>query len=340
MPNDQGSETTATGTETVRVQTQARPWSGLLLGVLLGLSIAIILQQAGVWPLDRLLVFGSAGVFGLFGILLTGWGRERASGLSTILPLLLAVGLIAWGATGITQLDETGELNGGCTVEAQSDVDTTIMTDTTRQNPFEVDPEGGLSWFATSPSPIMDHNWEIWVDVGGFQVVVADGGDPNTDGDLENEGDVADVSLYVEEVTEISGQQIRGVFEVGGDIEGDGGACDGFAFVRLTADPFTTLASQIAAALALISLISLIAIAMRRTRIAEVVPEDEMIDQSGTPETEPIQDEGTGSAGRADVEPEPEGGLMGGAKPGAEEPVTDGPPRAEPEDDEGYPPTT
>ena len=52
-----------------------------------------------------------------------------------------------------------------------------------------------------------------------------------------------------------------------------GGACDGFAFVRLTADPFATLVSQIAAGLALISLITLITIAMRRTRVAEVVPE-------------------------------------------------------------------
>ena len=84
MPNDQGSETDTTGTETVRVQTRARPWSGLFLGILLGLSIAVILQQAGVWPLDRLLVFGSAGVFGLIGILLTSGGvGRRDSGISS-----------------------------------------------------------------------------------------------------------------------------------------------------------------------------------------------------------------------------------------------------------------
>jgi hypothetical protein len=213
-------------------------------------------------------------LFGLIGILLTGWGRERVSGISSIVPLVLAVAMIAWGATGLTQLNEHGQLNGGCTVEAQSDVDSTIMTDTTRQDPFEVDPEGGLSWSATSPAPIMDHTWEIWVDVGGFQVVVAEGSDPNSDGNLENSGDVPDISVYIEEVTEISGKQIRGVVEVGGDIEGDGGSCDGFAFVRLTADFFETLISQIAAGLALIALISLIIITMRRTRVAEVVPEE------------------------------------------------------------------
>jgi hypothetical protein len=293
-----------------------------------------------VWPLDRLLVFGSAGLFGLIGILLTGWGRERVSGISSVLPLLIAVGLIVWGATGLTQLNETGELNGGCTVEAQSDVDSTIVSDTTRQNPFEVDPEGGLSWFATSPGPIMDHTWEIWVDVGGFAVVVADGGDPNTDGDLENEGDVADVSVYVEEVTAVSGQQIRGVFEVGGDIEGSGGACDGFAFVRLTADPLSTLASQIAAGLGLIALIALITIAMRRTRVAEVVPEVGTPGSAETSQGELIPDDGAADSGQTDVETPSDQGWAGGATPGGEDSSTDEAAPGGTKDDEDFPPTT
>jgi hypothetical protein len=309
-----------------------------LLGLLLGLAVAVILQQAGVWPLDRLLVFGSTGLLGLIGILLAGWGRERVSAFSTILPLLLAVGMIAWGATGLTQLDETGELNGGCTVEAQSDVDTTVVTDTTRQNPFEVDPEGGLSWLATSPGPIMDHTWEIWVDVGGFAVVVADGGDPNTGGDPENQGEVADVSVYVEEVTAVSGQQIRGVFEVGGDIVGTGGACDGFAFVRLTADPLSTLPSQIAAGLALIALIALVTIAMRRTRMAEVVNEGEAIPPAAGTDSEPIG--GNAGGGTDQAETDAGQGWMGGAKPGGEEPAPEDPIPDESEEEEGFPPTT
>jgi hypothetical protein len=330
MPNGQGSESVHNAGDTVRVQTPARPWSGLLLGILLGLSIAVILQQAGVWPLDRLLVFGSAGLFGLIGILLTGWGRERVSGVSSVLPLVIALGLLVWGATGLTQLNETGELNGGCTVEAQSDMDTTVVSDTTRQGPFEVDPEGGLSWFATSPGPIMDHTWEIWVDVGGFAVVVADGGDPNTAEDLENQGDVADVSVYVEEVTAVSGQQIRGVFEVGGDIEGSGGACDGFAFVRLTADPLSTLASQIAAGLGLLSLIGLVTIAMRRTREAEVVAVEavsveHLTGPAAAPREESIRDQPTTDTGRHEVDVESDQAPLG---------------TSEPDDDETYPPTT
>ncbi|HEY6628681.1 MAG TPA: hypothetical protein VI193_06850 [Acidimicrobiia bacterium] len=328
MPN--GSESQSSGTEKVKVQTRARPWSGLLLGMLLGISLAVILQQAGVWPLDRLLLFGFAGLFGLIGILLTGWGRESASGFSSVVPLVLAVAMVGWGATGLTQLDEHGELNGGCTVEAQSDVDSTIMTDTTRQEPFEVDPEGGLSWSATSPAPITDHTWEIWVDVGGFQVVVAEGSDSNADQNLENSGDVPDISVYVEEVTSISGQQIRGVVEVGGSIDGDGGACDGFAFVRLTADFFDTLISRIAAALALISLIALITITARRTRMADVVPEAAATSAGAAAANQPMDDATDEASTAVETETQTDGGAMGAAKP------DDTPP----DDDEGFPPTT
>jgi hypothetical protein len=171
-------------------------------------------------------------------------------------------------------------------------------------------------------------------------VVVADGGDPNTDGDLENEGDVADVSVYVEEVTAVSGQQIRGVFEVGGDIEGSGGACDGFAFVRLTADPLSTLASQIAAGLGLIALLALIAIAMRRTRVAEVVPE---VGTMGGPETsqgELIPEDGAADSGQTDVETPSDQGWLGGATPGGEDSSTDEPAPGGTKDDEDFPPTT
>ena len=110
MGNDQGNA------ETVRVRKQARPWSGFFLGLLLGLAVAVLLQQAGVWPLDRLLLYGSAGVFALIGILMSGAGRDRAGAFSSIVPLVLAVALIGWGATGIAEVNESGQINGGCTV--------------------------------------------------------------------------------------------------------------------------------------------------------------------------------------------------------------------------------
>jgi hypothetical protein len=279
-----------TPTQTVRIQKSARPWSGFFLGALLGLSVAVILQQAGIWPLDRLAVFGSTGLFGLIGIFMASTGRDRVGTFNTIVPLVLAVALLGWGATGIAEMNETGQINGGCTVEATSSVDSTVVTDTSRQDPFEVDPDGSLSWVAASPAPITNHFWEIYVDVGGFPVVIAsnDEAEPNLDEDTENTGDVPDVSAYIAEVSEAAGLELDGVFEVGGDIEGDGGACDGFGFVELTAEPFSTLVSQIAAGVGLLALIALLAMAFNRTREVEVLTDqpqapDEQIDEYPPP---------------------------------------------------------
>ena len=266
--------------ETVRVRKQARPWSGFFLGLLFGLAVAVLLQQAGVWPLDRLLLYGSAGVFALIGILMSGAGRERAGAFASVVPLVLAVALIGWGATGIAEVNENGQIKGGCAVQAESSVDSTTVTDTSRQDPFQVDPDGSLSWSAISPAPITNHLWEIYVDIGGFPLVVAsnDEPEPNTDEDTENAGEVADISAYIAEVSDFTGLELDGVFEVGGGIEGEGGACEGFGFVELTADPLTTLFSQIAAGVGLLALIGLLVLAFNRTREAEVVPEQLVVD--------------------------------------------------------------
>jgi hypothetical protein len=325
MGNEQGQ------IETAVVVKEARPFTGFFLGLLFGVALAVILQQAGVWPLDRLLLFGAAGIFSLIGILIAGAGRAKVGPFSSILPLLLSVGLIGVGATGLTTLSEMGELNGGCTVQATSSLDETVVTDTSRQDPFVVDPEGSLSWVATSPGPITDHLWNIYVDVGGFSVRIAgnDEPEPNTDGDQENVGDVADVSAYVREVSDFTGVELRGVFEVAGDIEGGGGACDGFGFVRLEADPLTTIISQIAAGVALLALIGLGAIAFNRTREAEVVVDEEMLD------AHPYAEVPAASAGAAAVEPEADAGA-----PGVEPEADAGPPGVEPEEDLGPEPAT
>ncbi len=260
---------------TVRVKKSARPWSGFFLGSLLGISVAVILQQAGIWPLDKLNLFGSAGVSALIGIMLATAGRDRAGAMNGILPLVLAVALVAWGATGIAEINESGEINGGCSIEATSSVDETVVTDTSRQDPFQVDPEGSLSWVAVSPAPITNHLWEIFVDIGGFAVVIASNNEtePNIDQDTENVGDVANISEYVDEASDFIGVELDGVFEVGGNIDGDGGSCDGFGFVELTAEPFSTLVSRIAAGVGLVALLSLLALTFSRTRVAAVIEE-------------------------------------------------------------------
>jgi hypothetical protein len=225
----------------------------MFMGLIVGLGVAVLLQQAGVWPLDKLTTFLLPGLVALIFILLSRL-RRVATYTALAIALLLAIPPIAYGVTGIGEIGSSGELNGGCSVEAASDLDTTVVTDTSRANPFDIDPDGGLSWLASAPGPITDHEWEIWVVIGGFEYVVADGAESNSDLSTINEGDEPDVRAYVEDLGFRAGDQIRGVYEVGGFIDGEGGACDGFGFVRIEGPFLGTIASWVALIVALIAL--------------------------------------------------------------------------------------
>jgi hypothetical protein len=231
----------------------ARPVTAMFMGLIVGLSVAVILQQGGVWPLDKITTFLVPGLLGLIFVVLSRV-RRPTSAVPLAIALILLIAPVAYGLTGIGEAGERGQLNGGCTVEAQSDLDTTVVTDTSRANPFAIDPDGGLSWLATSPGPITDHEWEIWVVIGGYEFVVADGGDANGDLTTSNNGDVPDVRAYVEDLGLRAAAQIQGVYEVGGFIDGEGGSCDGFGFVKIEGGFFGGIVSWVALVLGLIAL--------------------------------------------------------------------------------------
>lgn len=247
----------------------ARPITAMFMGLIVGLCAAVLLQQGGVWPLDKLTTFLLPGLLALIFVLLSRL-RRVATSAALAIALLLLIPPVAYGVTGIGEIGASGELNGGCAVEAASDLDTTVVTDTSRSNPFDLDPDGGLSWLARSPGPITDHEWEIWVVIGDFEYVVADGAESNSDMNTTNDGDVADVRGYVEDLGFRAGDQIQGVYEVGGFIDGEGGACDGFGFVRIEGPFLGTIASWAALIVALIALtvFSLIAFTERYRPVA------------------------------------------------------------------------
>jgi hypothetical protein len=289
---------------TVKVA-RARPITAVVLGLIAGLALAVILQQGGVWPLDKLTVFLLPGLVALIFILIARVGRI-ASPVALTVALILLIAPVAYGLTGIGEVDESGQLNGGCTVEAFSNVDTTVVTDTSRSNPFVIEPAGPLSWTSTSPGPITDHVWEIYVVIGGFNWVVASGADANSDMDIVNEGNEPSLEAYVEQLTGQTGEQIRGIYEVGGFIGGTGGECDGFGFVKIDGDFFSTIISWIALAVLVLSLLIFLLIAFTgRTR-----PLDEEID-------DPLDSDATlaavgGGAGAASVAAADEGSDLDG----------------------------
>lgn len=210
--------------------------AGTIVGILIGVTVSVILARHGVWPPDQLTLFLLPALTGLAGLLLLTIGRE-GSYTTTIISLIILLPMLVWGALGAGDVNESGELNGGCTVTATSDLDTTTVTDTSRRDPFQIEESGSLTWTATSPEAFQDYEWRIDVEIGGFAVPLESGTEPNEAGDVENGGDVPDVGAFATQ-RGIDLGLYSGVYEVGGSAA----TCDGFGFVRIVGDGLDVVA--------------------------------------------------------------------------------------------------
>lgn len=247
-----------------------KPLSGAIVGILVGLAIAVILARQGVWPPDQLTVFLLPALTGLLGMAILSLGREGST-TTMVISLIILVPMLVWGALGFVNLNESGELNGGCTVDASSDLDSTTVTDTSRSDPFEIDANGGLTWEATSPEAFMDYEWEIHTIVGGITVPIESDTEANEAGDTQNGGDVSDVGALAES-RGIDLDLYTGVYVVGGDAA----SCDGFGFVRIVGDELDLITvGAIVLLILLIILFLIIVFTGRRTVVerSEVVVE-------------------------------------------------------------------
>jgi hypothetical protein len=210
--------------------------SGTIVGILIGVTVAELLSRHGVWPIDQITAFLLPAITGLAGLLLLTMGREGTY-TTTIISLIVLVPMLVWGALGIADVNENGELNGSCSVTATSDLDSTTVTDTSRGDPFQIAESGSLAWASTSPEVFQDYEWRIDVVLGGFALPVASGTEPNEAGDLENGNDVADIGAYAAE-RGINLGLYAGVYEV----RGSAATCDGFGFVRVVSDGLDVVA--------------------------------------------------------------------------------------------------
>jgi hypothetical protein len=261
-----------------------RPLTGAILGFILGLAIAVIFQQQGIYPLDQVAVFLIPGILGVIGMLLLSVGREGGT-VAYVIALILLIPALVWGALGIGETNQRGQLNGGCAVQATSSApDQTRVTDSSKRDPFRIDPAGSLHWQAASPTIFMDYDWEMWVEIGGIAVPFDSGHEGNEGGSPANEGDVGNVSAYAQSVG-VNLDQLRGVFMVGGFAA----TCDGFGFVVLTTEGLTT-PSIIAGIIAILILIILLILVFRRggrTRVESGSAFEEDIDRLAAAGEEP-----------------------------------------------------
>lgn len=262
------------------------------------MAVAVLLARLGVWPPDQLTVFLLPALAGLLGLLILSMGREGST-TTMVISLIILIPMLVWGALGFTEINQSGELNGGCSVMAASDVDTTSVTDTTRADPFEIESTGGLAWRASSPEAFMDYEWQLHVVVGGIAVPIESGAEANTAGDTENAGDVPNVGEYA------SGRGIdldlyRGVYEVGGSAA----TCDGFGFVAIGGEGIDPIAVGAIVLIVLLIILLLVLLFSGRTETrvesSKVVGSGEDIDvsdalgpyEAGSEETRGIDDHG------------------------------------------------
>jgi hypothetical protein len=150
-------------------------------------------------------------------------------------------------------------LAGGCTVQAVTPLDSTIMLDASRSDPFLVDPEGSISWSATSPQAIKNHTWVINVEVGGLGIPVARGGDANADGTVVSAGTRSIPELIAAaEAQGVAGANLlagmRGIYRVFGSIHGEGGTCSGDAYIKIVGNPLAETPGQVGAVVAAVGL--------------------------------------------------------------------------------------
>lgn len=252
-----------------------KPLTGTILGILTGLAIAVFLARQGIWPADRLTVFFLPGILGLLGLLLLSMGRPSKGPGTLALALLLAVPITLWGALGFADLNQTGEMNGGCQVYAQSSVDDTIVTDTTSGDPFVIDPDGSLHWEASSPTVFQDYQWKLEIFVGDIPITVDSGTEANAAGDQDNDGDIPDIGAYASS-RGINLDLYRGVYKVGGSAA----TCDGFGFVEIPGEGMDTIA-LIALITAITLLIVLLVLTFYRRGTATSEAGTDVVDVEG-----------------------------------------------------------
>ncbi len=214
-----------------------KPLLGAALGVALAFFVLLLLQQAGIVPPTRLIVFSVIGVCVSAGSLALTVTLLRPAAITVQAISLL---LVAFSLTGIPAMGDHGRLDGGCDAFATSTTpDEARPADTSVGDPFDIDPGGTLNYRVTTPEPFPDWTYSASMDIGGFPVGIWGGQFPmETFGPVfEGTEDTAHDTRILEDIT---GVKITGVYHLSGWIAGNERRCDIDLYVRIKpANPFS-----------------------------------------------------------------------------------------------------
>lgn len=145
------------------------------------------------------------------------------------------------------------DLSGGCTIEltATNTGGATVGTASgpgaaSPDNPFVVDPKGTVTWKATAPT-ITNATYSVSV----YAIPLLSGTFANEGG-----GSAATGTLDLSGMSILS--QLAGIVYVSGGVRGDGGACDGAAWVKLGGSPLTSTPGLVGILLGVLGLVGVV----------------------------------------------------------------------------------
>ena len=261
----------------------SKPLTGAILGLIAGVFLAIFIQQTGAAPIDRLLLFGVAGLMALIGMVMCMIGRPSPNIVILIIAIIVVIVPIGLAASQLVSDETSGTAYiNNCTVDASSDLEgRRSITSMTRSDPFDIDPDGMLSWWGTSDNVVTNYQWDVFVDVGGFNLRVANGADPNDGESQSNEG-TEGLKQYADQVRQFGGGEIRGIYYVSGNFMGDGGSCDGAGYVRVPGSAFESTLGIIVLVIFIIIMIILVVICMRGRQPRQPVVKEATLSVDGS----------------------------------------------------------
>lgn len=223
---------------------RGRPILGTGSGLLIGLGLGLLGQQFGLWPPDALALVVVPSALALAGNAWGRWapvGRRRwwkaqptwpANTATTIMALLLAVGIASEWRT-----PPSGSLSPECSLLASSGRDTTTVNDTSRTNPFAIDPGGTLVLDSVMERAPGEGAWHIWLEIAGLRIPVAS----RTARFRATAAVVVDLQREIDRYLVDRRLLPTGLWVVAGTLEGTDLSCWGRAYVRVLGSPFSTV---------------------------------------------------------------------------------------------------
>lgn len=215
------------------MRARPKPWVGATLGLLLALTGVALLSVLGVYPAERVLVWGASAV----GVLLGGLLLTQRPSLARrrMLVVTVVAGVAASVAvTGASAATQGGAITDGCTLTATSNLEREPVSpsDTTALDPFEVAPDGWIAWEAGSQTVLTDAATSIGLRVGGFDITLWEGAYENTEQVTELSGTEL-VQRRMSAFYDRFGVPFSGVYRAVGTLDARQGSCETDLYLRV-----------------------------------------------------------------------------------------------------------